>query len=314
MQKITHFSLNLLAISMIFILLAGCSSTANVKEFSKNSGINDDFLLSELNVTTSPGMTLDMQSDAGAVKIKPGSSNEVRVKVYGDNETKEKIDYSAVSTSSGVSVKSKLKEAYKNNSGNIKIRFEIEVPSSYNVKVTTGGGSINISEITGEVILLTGGGSITIDKTTGDISINTGGGSVKISDNTGTINVNTGGGSVTLNSFDGNVNVNTGGGSVTMSGSNGSVDVNTGGGSISLDYSGVNNGIELTTGGGSITLDIPSNFAANVNLNTNVGTISSDFGTPEKNGMGSNLVTTINGGGEKLECSTNAGSIRVNYK
>src|SRR5688572_15588393 len=153
-------------------ILSGCSSTANVKEYSQNS-TNDDFLLNEFSISTSPGMTLDLKSDVGSVKIKPGSGSQVTVKVYGDDETYKIVDDKAEKTSEGVEVTAKIKDEYKNNKEgwSLKLRFEIEVPSNYNVRVKTGGGSVSVENINGFVNINTGGGGISISNTTGSIDI-----------------------------------------------------------------------------------------------------------------------------------------------
>lgn len=319
--------LNKISIKIIFTMLllgmvsgvSGCSSTGNVSSLSKLRNISsgdDDKLINEFTISTSPGMTLNVKCDAGGVKVKPGSGSEVRVKVYGDDETYSKVEDKAEKTPEGVEVTSKIKDEYKNNNDgwNLKLRYEIEVPSSYNVKVKTGGGSVSVADLTGTVNINTGGGAVSIESITGDVAINTGGGSIKVNNNSGELAINTGGGAVKLSGFSGNVAVNTGGGSVSMEGSNGLINVVTGGGSISLDYSGTNRGISLSTGGGSISLEIPVDFAADLDLYTGVGSISTDFGKAEKNGMSSSLKTTINGGGDEVVCHTGAGSIRVSKK
>lgn len=298
--------------------VSGCSS-GNVSSLSKLRNVSsgdDDKLINEFTISTSPGLTLDVKCDAGSVKIKPGSGSEVRVRIYGDDETYNKIEDKAEKTPEGVEITSKIKDEYKNNKDgwNLRMRMEIEVPSNYNVKVKTGGGSVSVSDLTGTVNVNTGGGAVSIESITGNVAINTGGGSIKVSGTTGDLAINTGGGAVKLSGFNGDVAVNTGGGSVSMEGSNGQVDVITGGGSISLEYSGSNQGINLSTGGGSISLQIPSDFAADLDLHTGVGSISSDFGKAEKDGMSSTLKTQINGGGDKVVCQTGAGSIRLSKK
>lgn len=318
MGILNKFQINLFVVILLFGLVStvnGCSGNSYVREVSNYSfGDDDDKLLNDFTITTSPGQTLRVKSDAGSVKIKVGSSDSrVTVKVYGNDETNTRVNYTATGTSDGVEVTAKVKEEYKNNNDgwNFRLRFEIEVPSTYNIRVSTGGGAVSVANTNGTLDINTGGGAISVDNTTGNLDINTGGGAVKITENTGDIDINTGGGAVKLNGFNGNVEVNTGGGSVSMNGSNGSINVTTGGGSISLEYTGANYGIDLNTGAGSISLDIPSNISADINLTTGMGSISSDFGKAEKNGMGSSLRTTINGGGEKIECHTSVGSIRV---
>ena len=316
---ITLLSIKIVIIAGIFMtVIPGFSDNTSVAPLNITNDGQDDFeLLNTFNVPTSSGQTLDVTTDAGSVKVTKGSSSStVVVKVYGDDVTKDRVDYSAGSYSSGVKVTGKVKDQYRDSheGWNIKLKFEIEVPADYDVTVKTGGGAISIEDVDGTKMIKTGGGAIKIGNTNGRIEVNTGGGAVKIENNTGDISINTGGGAVRLDGFSGNVEINTGGGSVSMNGSNGKIDVTTGGGSIALDYSGSNYGIDLNTGGGSISVDIPSDFSADVNLSTNVGGISTNFGSPDKNGIGSKLKTTINGGGERLECHTGAGSISVSMK
>ncbi len=315
---ITILSIKLVVITgiLIAVILGFSGNTIVTQGKILNDGQDDFKLLNTYNVPTSSGQTLDVTSDAGSIKVTTGSSSNIVVRVYGDDVTNNRVDYSAESYSGGVKVTGRVKQEYKNsNEGwNIKLKFEIEVPPNYNIDLKTGGGSISIEDVNGTKIVKTGGGAIKIGNTSGRIEVNTGGGAVKIENNTGDISINTGGGAVRLDEFNGNVEINTGGGSVSMNGSNGKIEVTTGGGSIALDYRGTNYGIDLNTGGGSISVEIPNGFSADVDLSTNVGGISTNFGKPDKDGMGSKFITSINGGGERLECHTGAGSISVNMK
>ena len=47
-----------------------------------------------------------------------------------------------------------------NNS--LRVKFTITVPHKYNIDVDTSGGSININDLTGDVLAQTSGGSIKI--------------------------------------------------------------------------------------------------------------------------------------------------------
>ena len=180
-------------------IAAGCSSSNYVNESTKyTAGDNDDKLLNDFTISTSPGQTLRVYSDAGSVKIKVGSSdNTVKVKVYGDDATNSRVDYKAEQTTDGVEVTARFNDEYKKDDDwTFRLRFEIEVPSSYNIKVKTGGGSVSVGNTNGDVNVSTGGGSISVSNTIGDLKINTGGGSVKISNNSGNLDINTGGGVV----------------------------------------------------------------------------------------------------------------------
>ena len=81
-----------------------------------------------------------------------------------------------------------------NNS--LRVKFTITVPHKYNIDVDTSGGSININDLTGDVLAQTSGGSIKIGEITGNVDVDTSGGSIKIARVYGEIRANTSGGSI----------------------------------------------------------------------------------------------------------------------
>lgn len=251
-------------------------------------------LIFEKTLSTESGYRLTTNSFAGNIKVTTSASNEVTVKAYCNEEAKDKLDISAENSSGGVTVDVKKKPGAKLNSCNF--RLEITVPSSYNVSLKTGGGNLSVTSLTGKMDLRSQGGNINLENSSGE-----------------TI-ASTQGGNISLKTFEGNVTAETNGGNIKLSGSNGSVSASTNGGNITLDYTGSNNGISLNTSAGNINVEIPAEFNADVDLSTAVGKIVSDFGNPSDKHIGSNLKTTIGSGGNKLVCSTNAGTIIVNKK
>jgi hypothetical protein len=122
--------------------------------------------------------------------------------------------------------------------------FEIKVPRSYNVALSSAGGSISIAEVDGSFRGQTGGGEINIEKVNGNVDIQTGGGDVHVSDSRVDGNVSTGGGVVRIEGVTGNIVGMSGSGPVIQSKSsstsvrndNGStlVAVNTGDGEVHI--------------------------------------------------------------------------------
>ncbi len=251
-------------------------------------------LLFEKTLQTSPGKTLDVDALAGNVTLTAGTTDQFTLKVYGNDEAKEKLEYSAENTSQGIGVEIKKKSS--GNFRNLNLRLEIQVPSEYNLNLKTGGGNITITSVKGKIELTSSGGNISLDGSSGDISVSTQGGNLN------------------LKSFDGNVSAETNGGNIKLSGSNGSVFASTNGGNVTLDYTGKNYGIELVTNAGNVKIDVPSDIDADVDMSTTVGRIITDFGTPTDKHIGSSLKTTLGSGGNKLKCSTNAGTITANKK
>lgn len=289
-------------IPLFFIMLFIKDSFAN----------NDDKLIANFNVTTSPGKKLKMNVYAGGVKIETWNKDEVEVKVYGNDNAEKYFSYYASSDDEGVVVKSTVSSDFSDKRNfNLNTEFKISVPKNYSVDISTGGGSISISELTGNVSLNTAGGSLKLSKITGNINAETSGGNLRYENITGNINSSTSGGSIKVTKFNGNVNISTSGGNIELEGKNGSVDASSSGGSINLSYTGRNEGIDLNTSAGNISVKVPEDFDAEADLYTSVGNINSDFAKVDKESMSSKLKVRLNNGGNHLKCVTSAGNISL---
>ncbi len=276
-------------------------------------GDSDLKLLLDKTLPTQTGQKLDVDLYSGSVKITNNASNDVTVKIYGNDNAEENVTFDVTSNESGVIVKSDKKEGVKNLK-NVNIRVEIGVPANYNVKVKTGGGSVSLTALTGSVEVNTSGGSVSLGSITGDIDVSTAGGSISVEQNTGMLKLETAGGSIKAKKFEGSVDVSTAGGSIQLTGSNGKVEGNTAAGSIHVDYTGKNYGIDLNTMAGTISVDLPADFDANADLTTMTGKIHNDFDNTNGAKGKVTMKGKINNGGETLKCSTMAGSINLNKK
>jgi len=156
----------------------------------------------------------------------------------------------------------------------------------------TGGGSIEVGTVHGDLGLHTGGGSIEVHHADGKITAETGGGSVEIHSGSQGAVIETGGGSIELRQCNGKAKVSTGGGSVELSDIAGPADIETGGGSIHLTSA--KGHVVAETGGGGIELyGVPSARA--------------------ETGAGGVVVKLVNTGGERRDSDleTGAGDIMV---
>lgn len=274
---------------------------------------NDGKLITNFNVSTSPGKKLKVNAYAGGVKIETWSKNEVEVKVYGDGNAEQYFNYTSDSDGEGVIIKSALKPEYsdKKNISLNNLEFRISAPQNYSVEVVTGGGNISVANLTGNVLLTTAGGNLKLSKITGDVQTVTSGGNLKYESIKGNINSTTSGGNVKISDFNGNLKVTTMGGNMELEGTNGSIDASTMGGNIKVNYSGKNHGIDLNTSAGNITVRVPEDFDAEADLYTSVGSINSDFAKVDSESMSSKLIVRLNNGGSPLKCVTSAGNISL---
>jgi DUF4097 and DUF4098 domain-containing protein YvlB len=281
---------------------------------SASCGDADDLkLLQQKTLQTEPGKSLTLSSVSGNVIINSWSKNEFEVKIYGNEKAENYLTFDISPTETGVRVDGQSKSTAKIQ-GNLSVKFEINVPSNYNIDVHTGGGNVKVDVLTGKVNINTSGGNINVKKLTGDVDASTAGGNISIDESKGSVHLSTSGGNISVEKFDGNVDVSTLGGNIRLAGSDGEVKASTAGGNIKLEYSGKSRGVDLSTLAGSINLEIPSDFDADADVSTLAGKINSDFGSPKNDLVSSYLKTTINNGGNKLKCSTLAGDIKIGKK
>lgn len=274
---------------------------------------DDARLLFEKNIPTESGKELITSLVAGSIQVSSWPNNEVSIKVYGNDEAEEKIVFSAEQTSTGVKVNGKQKDT--KNMRNLTIRVEIIVPQSYNIKLYSAGGSLNVKDISGKIETNTSGGNISIENTSGDLEAYTAGGNVNIAVSNGNIKVSTSGGKISATEFNGNIDASTAGGDINLEGKNGRIDASTAGGNIRLDYSGKNLGVDMSTLGGNITATLPTDFDADADIGTLAGKITCDFAKVEKeNHVSSYIRSKFNNGGETFKCTTSAGNIIVTKK
>jgi len=153
------------------------------------------------------------------------------------------------------------------------------------------------------------------------LQVTTGGGSVDLSDIGGPAEIETGGGSIRLTSAKGHVHAETGGGGIELYGVP-SARAETGAGGITVKL--VNTGAErndsdLETGAGDITVYIASDVAINVRASVDMGNghrITSEFPdlhiSSEGDKYGPKTLSAegkLNGGGPTLKVRTSTGDI-----
>jgi DUF4097 and DUF4098 domain-containing protein YvlB len=122
-------------------------------------------------------------------------------------------------------------------------------------------------------------------------------------------------GRLELSDLDGNVRAKSGDGSVHVSGRFDRVELSSSDGRVELEAhagSQVSEAWEVRTSDGGVRLSLPANLAANLDIHTGDGHITTDFPiTVQGKFDKSNLRGTINGGGKELKVHTGDGSITL---
>jgi DUF4097 and DUF4098 domain-containing protein YvlB len=225
----------------------------------------------------SAGKDLILNTESGDILITPWEKDEVDIKVLGNERAKERMKFDFAANNNEVKVTAKKQGGGWNLFSNLELKYEIKVPASFNIEVSTAGGDIQVGGVKGKMNLNTSGGDIWADRCTGSVNLKTSGG---------------------------DINVYT---------SDTPVNAHTSGGDISLEYSGINKGIELKTSGGDIVIKVSPDIKANVELSTSGGDVSnSGIKISNATKMSSTkIIGEINGGGEKLIAKTSGGDVEL---
>lgn len=252
------------------------------------------------------GGTLVLESDAGSIDVTTWDQNKVRVQVINPGN----FDVEFEQRGNSVTVLAKTEGRILGLFGlrrNSNIRFIVNVPVNYNVELDTGGGHIEVSDISGNVDADTSGGHIEVGRVTaGDVHADTSGGRIIIGDVDGDVFADTSGGRISIGNVTGEVNADTSGGSITIGDVGGDMLADTSGGSINVGTGGAR--VELDTSGGSIRAAWAS---GPISADTSGGNIYLAGGdaSVKANTSGGNI--EILGGNGPVEADTSGGNISI---
>jgi DUF4097 and DUF4098 domain-containing protein YvlB len=233
-------------------------------------------LIKEQSFNISPGKNLIVELNSGDVKVTYWNKSEVNIKIWGDDDAEEKMNFSVEGNDEEIKVTGTQKSSSFSWFSSIDVEVEIKVPSEFNLEISTAGGDIKCGGIKGKANLNTSGGDVWADK------------------------------------FSGDINVSTSGGDIFLFCSDAEINAETSGGDIRLEYEGENKGIDISTSGGDIEIKLPKMFNAAMELSTSGGDVSCSLSmTNTKKVSGSRLIGDLNSGGEKLSAHTSGGDITV---
>ena len=247
--------------------------------------------------TVSPGGELVVDADGAAIHVSGNSGNQVivHVVVRGSEKDLANMKLDAIQKDNGVSVTLRNGKLswFSWGSWRSEQDIEVSVPPRYGIKVQTGGGSVDLRDTVGPASLNTSGGDISAKNVVGNVELRTSGGSIQADTIRGDVDADTSGGDVRLLHVDGKIRGNTSGGSVRCS------------------LVGANRGILATTSGGDIELSLPRGTTANIDATTSGGEVTSEIPVTSTVRKETDLVGTLNGGGERIYAHTSGGSITV---
>lgn len=181
------------------------------------------------------------------------------------------------------------------------------------IKGTTSGGNINLANSRDEIELTTSGGNIHADHCTGTMNLTTSGGSVKLSQLKGDIDASTSGGNISGSGIEGKLSAATSGGNVSLTDLACSLSAATSGGNINVEIKTLGSYIKLGNSAGNINLTLPGNKGIDLDLRADrieTSTLQNFSGRKDKDAVRG----TLNGGGITVQADADGGNINLVIK
>jgi hypothetical protein len=151
----------------------------------------------------------------------------------------------------------------------LNIGFKLYVPKSVSNDLSTSGGNISLSNLSGTQDFVTSGGNLNLDNLSGKLKGRTSGGNVSIKNSKNDIDLATSGGNIDAINNDGTMRLGTSGGSLYLKNLKGNIRAMTSGGNV--DGSNIDGELFAETSGGNVKLD---DLSCSVETSTSGGNIS----------------------------------------
>lgn len=268
----------------------------------------------ERKFTVSGGGLLTLETDAGDVRVSPGTGNEVQVSVAikGRDRDLDKFEVTAEQSGTDVRIRGTMKKGGFWHSTDLDVSYMITVPNDYRTDLHTSGGDLEVSGLSGRVKGETSGGNVRLSAITGPVDVETSGGDMRAEKVTGDVKLETSGGDITIAGASGTVDAETSGGNVTLGDITGKVRAETSGGNITIKVLGDNKGIHAETSGGNIDIMIGKAVGASLDAGTSGGEVICDLPVTVSGKLhDSSIKGTVNGGGNLIYAHTSGGDIRI---
>ncbi len=270
-----------------------------------------------------PGGKLILDSSLGSVEVIASADPTVKIDVLriaratdekGAKEILQDLDMDFRQAGNEITVEARYRRPRGFDWGNrLELKYLIQVPRKFDLDVKTGGGSINVSDLEGNILARTSGGSLHFGQIHGTINGHTSGGSISLDGGTGSVDVDTSGGSIHIGKVGAGVKARTSGGSITLDEVMGTVRAHTSGGSVTASLTRQpQEDCELSTSGGSIRVRIDPSLNLNLRANCSGGSIRTRIpltlqGEIDKHKLNAKL----NNGGPELYLHTSGGGITI---
>lgn len=216
-----------------------------------------------------------VETSGGSITVTGITNGDAKVEMYvrsndrhdnfSSEELQKKIDQDYIIeigvSNDKLTATAKQKHRNTNWRNALSISFKVFVPKNVSTDLNTSGGSISISNVTGQQDFRTSGGSLHADYITGKINGRTSGGSIEVSNANDDINLSTSGGSISAKDCSGKIKLATSGGSLEFKRLKGNIEAKTSGGNVNGKE--ISGEIDAHTSGGNINFqDISGSLQA----------------------------------------------------
>jgi DUF4097 and DUF4098 domain-containing protein YvlB len=302
----------------------------------------------------SPGGKFTLEADQGSCKVSPVEGNEVRVRVLRKIEgaskaqadeifTNQQVTFQQNGGTVSVEAKNKKNLSMWRQQPYLQVRYEINIPKTFNVDLRTSGGDIQVGDLEGWVKARTSSGTIDLGRAAGDVDAGNSGGNIVVAEAGGSVKGTTSSGSIRvgkalrkaeLSNSGGDIQIGEGGEAVEVKTSSGSIKVQRAKGQLKAANSGgdifvgtAEGDVTAETSSGAIQLDRVQGARVEVrNSGGDIGIEHASGTVVARTSSGSikikkvdGYVTARNSGGEifleevdgKTEAETSSGSIRI---
>ncbi len=255
--------------------------------------------------SVSAGGNLVLESERGSINVDSWDKSQVEVLVIKKARNQEKLkDFKVTFEKQGDTITIQGDGAWGSR---VNVEYKIKVPQTFNLNLKTGGGSIEVGDLSGIIKLDTSGGSIKVGNVKrGSVDVDTSGGSIEVGDVNGDLKAQTSGGSIHTGKVTGESLVDTSGGSIRVEGGGKQLKAETSGGSVRVGPSDGN--VDVDTSGGSIRIE-PTK--GNVKAVTSGGSIKIDNSSGEVFAETSGGSISIGGSVGLTVAETGGGSIKI---
>jgi len=274
--------------TMIALLVTLLSCNGFAQE-NKTPTITKTFDLNE------PGK-LNAKSSGGGIEVKTHDQKTVEVQAFvrkngkvlspNDplvNDILEDFDLDIEKNGSVITANIERKTRFNLwNNNNAGISLMIIVPREMSCNVSSSGGGVKISGVTGTHNFSSSGGGVHLENVTGTTEAKSSGGGVKVLNQNGDVQLSSSGGGVTLDNGHGKVSAFSSGGGVDLTNIHGDVDAGSSGGGVKV--TGESGSVKAKSSGGSVRVNI-SNLSKELYLESSGGGVDAVIKNGDKLGL-----------------------------